>query len=442
MNVRIIIGITILCMASLAIAEDPYQVAWSAQIGTPDNDYITSVTGDSLGNSYICGRTSGDLYGSNAGRGDVFLAKYDPSGNEIWHQQFGTLTWDEGMSVATDAAGNSYVAGKTRGDLFQPNLGDYDAFLAKIDASGNEVWSRQIGTSAWDEASFTTIDSSGNIYIAGHTEGSLSGPTAGGEDILVTKFDPSGNELWSRQIGTAGDDRGRSVAVDASGNIYITGETSGSLAGEHLGEEDAFLIKLDASGDDLWSLQMGTPDTDSPRSVAVDASGNAYIGGWTRGDLGLGGPDADGRESDAFLAKFDPSGNELWARQFGTPDAAEGFGNVVLDAAGDVYVGGNTSGDLGGTNEGAADVFLTKFDASGNELWNQQFGSSGSDSAYAIAMDASGDIYFAGTTSGDLGGVNAGSYDAFLVKLTPVPEPATILVMTAGAMGLLRRRGK
>jgi hypothetical protein len=432
--VRVAFGITILCLASVTMAEEPYQVAWIAQIGTADGDGSYSVAVDASGNAYISGWTYGNLGGTSAGGGDAFLTKFDASGKELWRQQIGTADNDGSRSVAVDGSGNTYISGWTSGDFGGPNAGDHDAFLAKYDTSGNELWSQQIGTASDDSSYSVAVDAAGSVYMTGRTDGSLSGPNAGGEDIFLTKFDTSGNVLWRQQIGTAGADRSYSVAVDGSGSVYISGYTEGDLGGTNAGSYDAFLTKLDASGNVLWSQQIGTAHTDFSSSVAVDASGSSYISGGTSGDLG--GANAGG--ADAFLTKFDTSGNELWSQQIGSASDDSSY-SVALDAAGNAYISGTTEGDLDGTSVGGRDAFLTKFDPLGNELWSQQIGSASDDISYSVAVDGSGNAYISGDTQGNLGGTNAGYYDAFLMKFE-VPEPATMSLLVIGAIGLLRRR--
>ena len=302
MRNHIVLALAVICLASVAMAEVPYQVAWTAQIGTVNGEESHSVAVDASGNAYITGFTGGDLGGVSAGYDDAFLTKFDTLGNELWSQQIGTAGYDISESVAVDTSGNIYISGYTSGDLGGANAGGYDAFLTKFDASGNELWSQQIGTGEGDLSHAVAVDASGNAYISGTTGGDLGGANAGGHDAFLTKFDASGNELWSQQIGTASSDYSNSVAVDASGNAYITGHTPGDLGGANAGNDDAFLTKFDTLGNELWSQQIGTANTDNSHSVAVDASGNAYITGYTRGDLG--GTNAG--SMDAFLTKFEP----------------------------------------------------------------------------------------------------------------------------------------
>ena len=145
------------------------------------------------------------------------------------------------------------------------------------------------------------MDASGNAYVCGRTVLDLSGDgTFGDYDVFVRKFNSSGNEIWTTQIGTSASDRGHSVAVDASDNVYISGATTGDFGGISNGSSDAFLCKLDSSGDEIWTNQIGTSSTDVSLSVALDASGHVYISGLTKGSLG--GPQVGG--GDAFLVKY------------------------------------------------------------------------------------------------------------------------------------------
>jgi len=427
--------------ASSTRAELPYEAVWSRQIGTSSQEYVRSIAVDALGNAYMCGNTRGSLGGPNAGGNDAFLVKYDSSGSLLWSQQIGTSSYDQGRSVALDAFGNAYICGDTWGSLGGPNAGDGDAFLVKYDGSGSLLWSQQIGTSSLDLARSVAVDAFGNAYISGYTEGSLGGPNAGGCDAFLVKYDGSGSLLWSQQIGTSSSDLAYSVAVDASGNAYIGGDTWGSLGGPNAGGNDAFLVKYDGSGSLVWLEQIATSSYDYARSVAVDASGNAYISGNTWGSLG--GPNAGG--NDAFLVKYDGSGSLLWSRQIGTSSYDRAY-SVAVDAIGNAYISGDTQGSLAGPNAGGYDAFLAKYDSSGSLLWSQQIGTSSYDNSLSVAVDAFGNAYITGHTDGSLGGPNAGLTDAFLVKFSPVPEPSTFALLGTGGIVLAgwawRRRRK
>ncbi len=418
----------VLVLAPAAMAEDPYEVAWIAQIGSEGWDTSQSVAVDGSGNAYISGYTTGSLGGTNAGGYDAFLTKFDNLGSELWTQQIGTSTNDISYSVAVDGLGNAYISGYTQGDLVGTNAGKTDAFLTKFDSSGNELWTSQIGTSNTDYSNSVAVDASGNVYISGNTYGSnygdFGGSISGNGDAMLSKFDSSGNELWSQQIGESKSDFSNSVAVDSSGNAYISGSTLNDLGGTNAGFHDAFLTKFDSSGHELWTQQIGTLRPDQSNSVAVDASGNAYISGVTYADLA--GTNAG--DADAFLVKFDTSGNELWSQQIGTSGADLSY-SVAVDSFGSIFISGATEGDLGGINAGKEDAFLTKFDSSGGLLWSSQIGTAERDGSYSVAVDAAGDPYISGYTYGDLAGTNAGFFDAFLIKFeAPGPDILSLLM--------------
>jgi hypothetical protein len=308
LTVRSMTPVTLAVSALLAVASPPDAAAqtplWTRQLGTTTSDYGFGVAVDGAGNAYITGGTFGSLGGPNAGSGDAFLARYDGSGGLLWTRQFGTTSDDVGGGVAVDGAGNAYITGATFGSLGGPSAGIYDAYLAKYDASGVLLWTRQLGTTSLDQGIGVAADDAGNAYIAGYTLGSLGGPNAGSVDVFLARCDTSGALLWTRQFGTTESDVGYGVAVDGAGDAYITGSTLGSLGGPNAGEDDAFLVKYDASGALLKTRQFGTTSEDRGNGVDVDVdvdgARNAYIAGFTYGSLG----GANGGFQDAFLARY------------------------------------------------------------------------------------------------------------------------------------------
>ncbi len=414
----------------VAHAEQPYEFEWAAQVGTSTNDRSHAVTVDVAGNSYISGYTFGDLYEPNAGRNDAFLTKFDPSGNELWGLQVGTADDDLSYSVAVDVIGNVYMFGYT-GDVDV----DYDAFLTKFDASGTELWSRSISTPVRDLGYSVAVDGDGNAFISGITFGSLGGANLGGADAFLAKYNASGTELWSRQIGTTSDDASLSVAVDGAGNAFISGTTDGSLGGPNAGSGDAYLTKLDASGTELWSRQVGTTGDEAANAVAVDGAGNAYMSYFGAIIEPAGGAVIG---FDDFLTKFDASGNELWSQQITLPAGYDvDVEDITVDDAGNVYITGLATGPAPQDN-GAV---LLKYDPAGNKLWQSE--SAGAGVGVSVALDGVGNAYISGHTysGGVVGGPNAGGNDAFLVKFT-VPEPATLTLLAFSGMVLLRRDAK
>ncbi|MHC4562050.1 MAG: SBBP repeat-containing protein [Planctomycetota bacterium] len=429
---KVIVVVGLLALTPGAWAEDPYPVAWQRQIGTAEEDESRSVAVDSAGHVFISGSTAGSLGGPNAGSNDAFLAKYAPTGDLLWTRQTGTSTSDFSYSVAVDSAGNAFITGWTLGDLGGVSAGGRDAFLSKYDPSGTLLWTEQLGTTEYDEGLSVAIDGMGNAFIAGWTLGALEGPSAGSFDVFVSKYDPSGTQQWTRQLGTAEADYGNAVAIDGVGNVYVGGETQGDLAGVGAGGADAFVAKYDSAGSLLWTRQLGTASADWGAGVAVDGAGNVYVSGGTQGDLG--GANAGG--GDAFLAKYDSSGSLLWTQQLGTDDGDCSF-SVAVSNVGDAFITGYTYGNLSETNLGKKDVFLAKYGSTGDLVWVDQLGTTTWDASYAVAID-SDCVLISGRTQGALGGPSAGYYDAFLVKY--VPEPATLGLLALGGLAPLRRK--
>jgi len=436
-----ILAVILLSATSPAWSESPYPVAWAQQFGSDQSDFGYSVAVDGQGNAFICGSTVGTLPGqTSAGNSDSFLAKYSPSGSLLWKRQIGTGGDEFSYGVAVDAQGNAFLSGYTSGSLYGTNAGGNDAFLAKYDGSGNQVWIRQSGSAGWDYCTSTAVDSNGNAYIGGVTLGNMQGTNAGDYDFYLSKYSPSGSLVWTRQYGTVAEDRACSIAVDNSNNVYIGGYTWGDLESPPgaRSSPDAFLAKYDSAGNRSWVEQLYYGSWDYGFGVTTDAAGNAFLAGYTEGAV-FG---TYKRAGDLILAKYGSGGNFLWGKEFGTYEREYAM-SVAVDPQGSAYVAGYTYADLGGPNAGYDDAFLTKYDGSGNFVWNQQVGTDRIDYCYGVDVDANGNPYITGFTDGSLGGPNAGGFDAFLVKFdnpNSVPEPATMALLAFGAVGLVCRR--
>jgi hypothetical protein len=260
------------------------------------------VATDGDGNVYISGVTTGSLGGTNQGWSDAFAAKYSAQGVFLWTTQLGTSGDDVSLGVATDGDGNVYISGWTDGSLGGANAGNADAWVAKYSAAGTLLWIMQLGTSGLDLESGVAIDGAGNVYISGWTDGSLGGANRGNADAWVTKYSAEGVLLWTRQLGSPAWDESLGVATDGAGNVYISGWTDGSLGGANRGREDGWLAKYSAAGVLRWTRQLGSPARDESLGVATDGNGNVYISGWTDGSLGGANPNLG--LPDAWLAKY------------------------------------------------------------------------------------------------------------------------------------------
>ena len=388
--------------------------SWIEQFGSSGYDISVGIATDAEGNLYLTGDTNDNLEGTNVGSNDVWVSKYDQDGNQVWLQQFGSSSSDYSLGIATDAEGNLYLTGSTTGNLEGTNVGGDDVWLAKYDKDGNQVWLQQFGSSNSDFSLGIAIDAEGDIYLTGGTLGNLEGTNVGGVDVWLAKYNKDGDQVWLQQFGSSSHDYSRGIAADAQGNIYLAGDTVGNLAGTNVGSDDVWLAKYDKNGNQVWLQQFGSSSSDFSQGITTDAEGDIYLTGYTTGNL----EGTNAGRIDVWVAKYDQDGNQVWLQQFGSSSSDYSLG-IATDAEGNLYLTGSTTGNLEGTNVGISnDAWVAKYDQDGNQVWLQQFGSSSSDFSWGITSDNQENLYLTGSTTGNLEGTNAGSSDAWVAKIS------------------------
>ncbi|WP_193172709.1 SBBP repeat-containing protein [Nisaea nitritireducens] len=390
-------------------------LVWAKGVGGTNSDYGRSIEIDSSGNSYVTGQFQGtadfDPSGvtqnlTSAGSSDIFIAKYDGSGDLVWAKSVGGTSADDSKSIQVDSSGNSYVTGYFDGTVdFDPSgvtqnltsAGGNDIFIAKYDSNGGLVWAKNLGGTGGDQGDSIQVDSSGNSYAAGNFQGTSdfdpSGVTqnltsAGGNDAFFAKYDSSGALVWAKNVGGTDYDAVNSIQVDSSGNSYVTGIFQGTAdfdpdAGvtnlTSAGLYDTFIAKYDSSGGLVWAKNIGGTENDIGLSVAVDSSGNSYVTGDFKGtadfDPGAGTTNLTSAGArDIFIAKYESSGALVWVKSFGGTSDDQGR-SVQVDSSGNVHVTGVFQGtvdfDPGTgtenlTSAGSLDAFLLKLDSGGN----------------------------------------------------------------------------
>ncbi|HEX6428217.1 MAG TPA: SBBP repeat-containing protein, partial [Niastella sp.] len=362
-----------------------------------------SIAVDVAGNVYTTGLFGGTIdfdpgpgtYPlTSAGSSDIFVSKLDASGNFVWAKAMGGANYEQGNSIAVDAAGNVYTTGITDGGDFDPGPGTQlltgRTFISKLDAAGNYVWAASLAAA---NGYSIAVDATGNVYTTGYFAnasadfdpgpGTYNVPYGGNADIFISKLDASGNFVWAKSMGGANDDVGGSLALDASGNIHITGAFQNSVDFDpgpgtttlttSTNVSDIFVSKLDASGNLLWAKSMGSSSVDEGVSLAVDAVGNVYTVGLFNGtvdfDPGVGTQNltAASGTSDVFVSKLDASGNYVWAYQLGNGSDSEGYWYITVNGNDNVYLTGDFSNTVdfdpgAGTKNlsaaGGTDVFI------------------------------------------------------------------------------------
>lgn len=356
-------------------------LVWTRDLGLYGTDWVGSAAPDGAGGVYVGG-----------GWGlDAWLARYDSAGSQAWISGIGTSGLDQMSGLAADGTGGVFVGGSTDGSLGGPSLGSYDAWIARYDGAGNQIWIRQIGTGSEDRLYCVAPDGSGGAYVGGYTAGSLGVPNAGQADAWIARIDGAGNQVWIRQFGTNSVDSADCFAADGSGGIFVGGVSSGSLGGPSQGGFDAWLAHYDGAGNQVWIRQFGTSSEDRSIGAAPDGSAGVYVSGESSGNLG--GSSAGGK--DPWLAHYDGLGNQNWIRQFGTT-SDDYLGDAASDGAGGVYLVGTTWGSLGGPSAGNRDAWFAQFDGAGNRIWILQRNLSVIDQGYAIAACGTAGLYVGG----------------------------------------------
>jgi hypothetical protein len=368
------------------------------------------------------------------------------TGNSLWAKRFGDAVAQSGAAVAMTPGGGVVVTGSLAGGAdfgggALTSAGATDVFVASFDAAGALVWAKRFGDVGAQAGVDVTVDAQGNVIVIGDVAGAIdfgggSMASAGATDVFVAKLDSAGALVWAKLFGDAGAQNGRGVAVDAMGNVLITGAFAGKIdfgagALTSAGATDIFLAKLkSANGDVLWGKRFGDAVAQSGKSVAVDGMGSVVLTGDMAGktDFGAGNLTSAGA-TDVFVASFDSAGNNAWAKRFGDA-GAQTAGAIAADAGGAIAITGNVAGkiDFGGgnlTSAGATDVYVAKFTASGMYLWGKRFGAAGADSGRDVAIDPFGGIAVTGDFTGsvDFGGgalASTGATDVFALKLDTV----------------------
>jgi hypothetical protein len=376
----------------------------------------------------------------SAGWFDIFVVKFDPNGNHLWSQRFGDGSSQGARSAAIDGSGNVTVTGVFWGtaDFGGGPLtaaGNGDVFLAKFDPTGNHIWSKRFGDPGTQEIARMATDLPGNVLVTGGFQGTIDfggGPlvSAGDDDVFLAKFSPNGNHVWSRRFGGPEAQHGFCVAADISGNVFVAGSARGEvdfgggvLVSEY-DETDIVLAKFDPNANHLWSKLFGAG---SGLAVATDGDENVILTGrFTRAvDFGGGALWSEGGGVDVFVAALDSNGNHCWSRGFGDWYGQYGYG-VAVSSDNDIVVTGGFEGavDFGGdvlTSAGHDDIFIAQFNATGNHSWSQRFGNWERQYGSSVAIDGSNNVVVVGTLTGatDFGAgplVSAGEEDIFVAK--------------------------
>lgn len=464
----------ILCLfligSSFTVEAQSPDFVWAKNATGSNAESGDGICVDASGNVYVAGHffsttiSFGTFTLNNNGNNDLFLVKYDALGNVLWAKGGGGIFFDIATDVTTDAAGNVYVTGNfysptvTIGTSTFASNGGSDAFLIKLDGSGNEIWSKKIGGDFDDLVKGISSDPSGNIYVTGQFQStslisdSYTLSNTGSSDIFALKIDNSGTTSWAKNFEGSGSEVGNGIHTDAGQNVYLTGEfsstelTIGTFTLYNQGSSDVFITKLDASGNALWARSIGGTFNDMGTEITSDLQGNVIIGGdfisssividtYTLSSAG---------NFDLFLAKFNSVGNTVWALNIGDV-MDEVCTGITTDFVGSIYLTGHfhSPSAVIGTNTFVnsgmgGDLFFAKYNSSGNTIWSRSIGGINDDGSSCITSDQFANIYISGffaspsITCSSYTLSNTGNADMFVGKIQ-----STITGMESGEANIL-----
>lgn len=453
--------------------------AWAQSFGDTLGDSGMMIVTDAAGNVYTTGWFEGNvdfdpgpgtaILSALGGNQSMFVTKMTASGSLVWARctQGGTSV---GNSIDVDANGNVYTTGLYGPTVdFDPgagvfnltSAGGWSTFISKLDMNGNLVWAKSVGASANLSFGFgVRADASGNVYAAGNFQsaadfdpgaGTMMLTPMGVTDAFVVKLNPSGNFVWAKQFGGSGDVQMNSIHIDVSGNVYTTGgfrstvdfdpgAATFNLTSAAAGFNSTFISKLDANGNFVWAKMLGGTSTNyhcMGFDIKTDVSGNVYTVGQFGDNIdmdpGAGVTNFISVSMDSYISKLDASGNFVWGKQIGGLNADIIYG-IDLDAANNIYLTGSFASaacdfDPGAgvftMNEANGHVFFEVLDASGNFVWVAQAGGGTYDVGHSITVDGSGNIYATGSYAG------TGDFDpgTGVFNLTPSSNVDEIFIM-------------
>lgn len=373
------------------------RLVWAKRAGGKGGDKIQSLTLDGMGHIYAAGEYEDTAYfetimktTSGPGINSMFVAKYDTSGSVMWVKNINGsgLIQTRGYGITSDAQGNVYACGGTKGDTYFEgtflftSAGDYDGTVVKFDPNGNFCWARRMGGTDSDKAHGIASDNNGHIYVTGYFVGTADfSPTRnlngnGHTDIFLAKYDTAGTLQWAKMAGDTGFDRGWDVMVNVNGNIILTGEFQTGYFGTNQvfsrGNQDMFLAAYNSNGDNLWAIDGGGVEDDIGRGLGHDAAGNILVIG-DYADVGHFPPQTitSNGFADMFAASYSSDGSTLnWIKTAGGHDSDRGRG-IGSDAAGNTYICGEfiDSIQMGNTDMIGnlyLDIYVSKIVPGGN----------------------------------------------------------------------------
>lgn len=423
---NLLLLITISAAAITASAQPTWQ--WVKKVGSNPSgtEQGTDIVSSASGSSYVTGSFEniamfGSIQQTSAGLTDFFLAKYDKNGNVVWAKHAGDTGNDQGNGIVMDNAGNLYVTGFFNGTVTFGNLPSLsstfdDIFIVKYDTLGNALWAVKAGGATSDRGNGISADTLGNIYITGYFSGSAatfgslpSLSSSGSNDAFIAKYDTSGTAVWAKKGGSSAFDVSNAIATMGDGTSFITGQYSGnaSFGSQNItnsGGSDIFVVKYNAAGTAQWAKKAGGSSADVGQDIEVDATGRPFVTGYYSGSASFGSNNftSNGAE-DIFIAKYSATGTVAWVNSAGGTGSDMGFGlrvyNDKLNATGQFSATISFGSLVSMISSGGKDIYLTELDTAGAILSAEKAGGSQDDKGAAVTYSDPYTRYLTGSFS-------------------------------------------
>jgi gliding motility-associated-like protein len=414
------------------------QSYWINQAGNTGVDEALDISSDANNNNYTIGYFSNAIsFGGTTltsyGINDCYVTKSDVNGAYVWAIKLGGTNVDKGLSIKTDAEGNSVICGlysatATFGLFTIISQGLQDGFIAKISTTGIVLWVKSVGGAENDIANAVNFDNDGNVIVTGQFKGTAQfGGTqlvsaidpvtlTSSIDIFTFKLNSTGEALWAKQGKAKYTDRGIDVALDNSGNVYVTGQFSDTIMFDqtynNVASNSIFLVKYNSSGAEQWFRRIGGSTLNVVSGIAIDDSDNILLTGDFAGAVTFfGATDVvlnSAYNNGVFIAKYTNQGSIVWTKSSGS-DSYVSSKNIVLDASSNSYITGNFECKLNAfANEygqgtfnsiGKKDVFTAKFSSAGNFEWARSCGGLEDESSFGITINNADNPIIAGSYS-------------------------------------------
>jgi hypothetical protein len=385
---------------------------------------------------------SSDKSAAAKGLFDFWVIKVDAAGNKQWDKTLGGTAFDA-LNAVQQTSDGGYILGGTSesrisGDKSQASRGTYDYWVIKLDAAGNKTWDKTFGSSASDGLSYLQQTTDGGYILGGQSESAAGGDKtavgSGMTDLWIIKLDGSGNKVWDKAYGGSQSDLFSSLQQTSDGGYILGGTSASPVSGDKSqpsrGQNDFWIIKVDANGGKSWDRTYGGSNMEGLRTVRQTPDGGYIVSGTTNSGISgdISQPAKGG--NDLWVIKLDGSGNMQWNKTLGA--AGEEWAGYIDQASNGGYIVGaysdsNISGDKSEASKGGNDFWIIKLNATGNKVWDKTYGGNGFEQLSFIRQISGGSYIFGGTSQSGIGGdksqasqgTSQGAVDYWVVKLAP-----------------------